>query len=156
MKCRLIAAGTRLEDWVNEGFREYQKRLREPLRLELVEIAIPKRRAGENPLRAVAREGEDMLAAVVREDYVVALEVNGTAMSTERVSVWLAERLRAARSLALLIGGPDGLSEACRARADRTWSLAPITMPHALVRIVLAEQLYRAMSIQAGHPYHRA
>ena len=156
MKCRLIAAGTRLEDWVNEGFREYQKRLREPLRLELVEIAIPKRRAGENPLRAVAREGEDMLAALAREDYVVALEVNGTAMSTERVSVWLAERLRAARSLALLIGGPDGLSEACRARADRTWSLAPITMPHALVRIVLAEQLYRAMSIQAGHPYHRA
>jgi 23S rRNA (pseudouridine1915-N3)-methyltransferase len=156
MKCRLIAAGTRLPDWVNEGFREYQKRLRTPLVLELVEIPVATRRAGENPRRAILREGETMLAVVGREDYVVALEVTGRAMTTEQVSLWLAERLRDARPLALLVGGPDGLAEACRTRADHRWSLSPLTLPHALVRVVLAEQIYRAMSLLAGHPYHRA
>jgi 23S rRNA (pseudouridine1915-N3)-methyltransferase len=156
MKCRLIAAGTRLPDWVNEGFREYQRRLRTPLVLELLEIPVATRRAAENPQRAIAREGEAMLAAVGREDYVVALEVTARSMTTEQLSVWLAERLRDARPLALLIGGPDGLSDACRARANQSWSLSPLTMPHALVRIVLAEQIYRAMSMLAGHPYHRA
>jgi 23S rRNA (pseudouridine1915-N3)-methyltransferase len=156
MKCRLIAAGTRLPDWINEGFREYQKRLRSPLVLELVEIPTPKRRAGEDPQRAIAREGESMLAALRQEEYVVALEVDAKSMSTAEVSSWLAERLRDARPLALLIGGPDGLSSACRARANRSWSLSPLTLPHGLVRVVLAEQIYRAMSLLAGHPYHRA
>jgi 23S rRNA (pseudouridine1915-N3)-methyltransferase len=77
-------------------------------------------------------------------------------MTTEQVSSWLAERLREARPLVLLIGGPDGLSDACRARANHTWSLSPLTLPHGLVRVVLAEQIYRAMSMLAGHPYHRA
>jgi 23S rRNA (pseudouridine1915-N3)-methyltransferase len=77
-------------------------------------------------------------------------------MSSPQVSTWLGERLRAARPLALLIGGPDGLSTACRARADEGWSLSALTLPHGLVRVVLAEQLYRAMSLMAGHPYHRA
>jgi 23S rRNA (pseudouridine1915-N3)-methyltransferase len=156
MKCKLIAAGTRLPDWVNDGFREYQKRLRTPLVLELIEIPVATRRAGENPLRAITREGESMLAALGREDYVVALEVTGKSMSTEQVSVWLSERLRDARPLALLIGGPDGLADSCRARADQSWSLSALTLPHALVRVVLAEQIYRAMSLLAGHPYHRA
>jgi len=156
MKCRLIAAGTRLPDWVNEGFREYQKRLRKPLVLELLEIPIAARRAGEDPQRAVAREGADMLAALGREDYVVTLEVTANSMSTERLSAWLADRLRDGRPLALLIGGPDGLSPRCRERADQGWSLSPLTLPHALVRVVVAEQLYRAMSLLAGHPYHRA
>jgi 23S rRNA (pseudouridine1915-N3)-methyltransferase len=156
MKCRLIAAGTRLPDWVNDGFRDYQKRLRTPLVLDLVEIPVATRRAGENPARAITREGESMLAALGREDYVVALEVAAKSMTTEQVSVWLAERLREARPLALLIGGPDGLSDACRTRANQSWSLSPMTLPHGLVRVVLAEQLYRAMSLLAGHPYHRA
>ena len=156
MKCRLIAAGTRLPDWVNAGFLEYQKRLRAPLVLELGEIPVATRRAGENPQRAVAREGANMLAALGPKDHVVALEVSGTQRSTEAVSVWLAERLRAAKPLALLIGGPDGLAPECIERADESWSLSPLTLPHALVRIVLAEQLYRAMSLLAGHPYHRS
>jgi 23S rRNA (pseudouridine1915-N3)-methyltransferase len=156
MKCRLIAAGTRLPDWVNSGFLEYQKRLRTPLVLELHEIAVATRRAGEDPRRAVAREGADMLAAVGRDDYVVALEIAAKTMSTEQLSAWLAERLRAGRPLALLIGGPDGLAPACRERADQSWSLSPLTLPHGLVRVVVAEQIYRAMSMLAGHPYHRA
>jgi 23S rRNA (pseudouridine1915-N3)-methyltransferase len=156
MKCRLIAAGTRLPEWVNSGFLEYQKRLRTPLVLELHEISVATRRAGENPQRAIAREGADMLAALAKDDYVVALEITGKAMNTEQLSGWLAERLRDGRSLALLIGGPDGLSPQCRERADQTWSLSPLTLPHALVRVVVAEQIYRAMSLMAGHPYHRA
>jgi 23S rRNA (pseudouridine1915-N3)-methyltransferase len=156
MKCRLIAAGTRLPAWVNSGFQEYQKRLRTPLVLELQEISVATRSAGDNPQRAVQREGADMLAVIGRDDYVVALEIAGKPMSTEQVSAWLAERLREARPMALLIGGPDGLAPSCRERADYTWSLSPLTLPHALVRVVVAEQIYRAMSLLAGHPYHRA
>ena len=156
MKCRLIAAGTRLPDWVNSGFLDYQKRLRTPLVLDLHEISVATRSAGENPQRAVQREGADMLAAIGRDDYVVALDTLGKSMSTEQVSAWLAERLRDARPLALLIGGPDGLSDPCRVRANQSWSLSPLTLPHGLVRVVLAEQIYRAMSMLAGHPYHRA
>jgi 23S rRNA (pseudouridine1915-N3)-methyltransferase len=156
MKCRLIAAGTRLPDWVNSGFLEYQKRLRTPLVLELHEISVATRSAGANPQRAVQREGADMLAAIGKHDYVVALEMAANAMSTERLSAWLAERMRDGRPLALLIGGPDGLAPAVLQRADQCWSLSPLTLPHALVRIVVAEQIYRGMSMLAGHPYHRA
>jgi 23S rRNA (pseudouridine1915-N3)-methyltransferase len=156
VKCRLIAAGTRLPEWVNAGFQEYQKRLRAPLVLELTEIQVAARRAGENPQRAVAREGANMLAALGAKDHVVALEVLGTARTTEQLGSWLNERLREAKPLALLIGGPDGLAPACRERANESWSLSPLTLPHALVRIVVAEQIYRATSLLAGHPYHRA
>jgi 23S rRNA (pseudouridine1915-N3)-methyltransferase len=97
-----------------------------------------------------------MLAALKPDDYVVALEISAQTMSTEQLGAWLAGRLRDGRSLALLIGGPDGLSPQCRARADQSWSLSPLTLPHGLVRVVVAEQIYRAMSLLAGHPYHRA
>jgi 23S rRNA (pseudouridine1915-N3)-methyltransferase len=156
MKCRLIAAGSRLPEWVNTGFREYQKRLRAPLTLELEEIPVATRRAGESPERAIAREGQGMLAAISPRDHVVALDVAGTAMSTEKLSDWFAERLRQAKPLVLLIGGPDGLAPECANRADQSWSLSPLTLPHALVRVIVAEQTYRAMSLLAGHPYHRA
>jgi 23S rRNA (pseudouridine1915-N3)-methyltransferase len=156
MKCRLIAAGTRLPDWVNAGFLEYQKRLRTPLSLELCEIPIATRRSGENSARAVAREGENMLSLLRRDDYVVALEVEGAQMNTAQLKEWLAERLRTGRAISWLIGGPDGLAAECRGRADFCWSLSPLTLPHALVRVLVAEQVYRAMSMLAGHPYHRA
>jgi len=156
VKCRLIAAGTRLPEWVDTGFEEYQKRLRTPLVLELHEISVAIRSAGENPQRAVQREGADMLAALGKDDWVVAMEIAGRAMSTEQLSLWLGERLRDARPLAIMIGGPDGLAPAVLQRADQRWSLSPLTLPHGLVRVVVAEQIYRAMSLLAGHPYHRA
>ena len=156
MKCRLIASGTRLADWINAGFDDYRRRLRKPLVLELLEIPIATRRPGDNPAPAVEREGRDMLAALGRDEYVVALEIGGAAMDTQQLSQWLARRLQEGRPLALLIGGPDGLSADCRARADQLWSLSPLTLPHGLVRVIVAEQLYRATSVLAGHPYHRA
>ena len=97
-----------------------------------------------------------MLAALGKDDFVVALEVAGKAMDTPALASWLAQRLGSGRGLSLLIGGPDGLAAACLERADVRWSLSPLTLPHALVRVIVAEQLYRAISIQAGHPYHRA
>jgi 23S rRNA (pseudouridine1915-N3)-methyltransferase len=156
VKCRLIAAGTRLPDWVNTGFREYQKRLSAPLTLELEEIPVATRRAGEASARAVAREGAGMLAALGPKDHVVALEIEARSMTTAQLAAWLAAKLEDAKPLALLIGGPDGLAPECRARANERWSLSPLTLPHALVRILVAEQIYRAMSLLAGHPYHRA
>ena len=145
MKCRLVAAGTRLPDWINTGFEEYRKRLVRPLTLELHEI----------PVSSTEREGARMLAAIGKDDFVAALEVTGKAMDTPALAAWLEKRLGSGRGLALLIGGPDGLAPACVARADARWSLSPLTLPHALVRVIVAEQLYRAISIQAGHPYHR-
>ncbi len=156
MKCRLLAAGTRLPEWVNTGFEDYQRRLRTPLSLELHEIPIATRRPGENPQPAIAREGVQMLAALKPEDYVVALEVGGKSMNTVQLSEWFARRLQDGRPLALLIGGPDGLAADCVRRSDQQWSLSPLTLPHALVRVIVAEQVYRAMSLLAGHPYHRA
>jgi 23S rRNA (pseudouridine1915-N3)-methyltransferase len=156
MKCRLIAAGTRLPEWINTGFEDYQRRLRTPLSLELIEIPVAQRRPGENPQPAISREGALMLDAIKDGDYVVTLEVGGKAMSTEQLRDWLARRLQEGRALALLVGGPDGLAAACLDRADQRWSLSALTMPHGLVRIVVAEQLYRATSMLAGHPYHRA
>jgi len=156
MRCRLIASGTRLAQWINAGFDEYRRRLRKPLILELLEIPIATRRPGENPAPAVVREGKAMLAALERDEYVVALEIGGAAMNTQQLKDWLARRLQEGRPLALLIGGPDGLSPECRTRADQQWSLSPLTLPHGLVRVIVAEQLYRATSVLAGHPYHRA
>ena len=146
MKCRLIAAGTRLPQWLNKGYEEYARRLRKPLALGLHEIAVS----------SVAKEGAAMLAALHRDDYVVALAISGKTMGTATLSTWLQRRLFEGRALALLIGGPDGLSQECLERADLQWSLSPLTLPHALVRVIVAEQLYRAISMQAGHPYHRA
>ena len=156
MKCRLIAAGTRLPEWVNAGFEEYQKRLRTPLVLELHEISVATRGAGDNPQRAVQREGADMMDALGKDDFVVALEIAGKPLSTGQLSAWLSERLRDARPLALMIGGPDGLAPAVLERANLRWSLSPLTLPHGLARVLVAEQIYRAMSLLAGHPYHRA
>ena len=155
MLIRLVAAGTRLPGWVNEGYAEYAGRLGPELRLELVEIPVTHRRRHADLARARADEGRRMLAAVDARMHVTALEVGGRAMSTEQLARWLARRMNDGRDAALLVGGPDGLDPACARRADGTWSLSPLTFPHGLVRVLLAEQLYRASSLLKGHPYHR-
>lgn len=147
MRLRLVAAGTRMPDWVQRGWEEYAKRMPRECRLELHEIPLARR--GRD-------EGERMLAALRRGNRVVALEVTGTAHDTPALARRLAAWMRGGTDIDLLVGGPDGLAPACRERADESWSLSPLTFPHTLVRIVVAEQLYRAWSILANHPYHRA
>lgn len=155
MQIQLIAVGTRMPAWVQEGFTEYAKRLPRECALQLVEIPLGKRGKNADVQRAIAEEGEKMLAALPRDCRVIALEVEGRAWSTPQLAGELETWLGAGRDVALLVGGPDGLSEACRQRADQAWSLSPLTLPHPLVRVLLAEQLYRAWTLYKGHPYHR-
>jgi 23S rRNA (pseudouridine1915-N3)-methyltransferase len=143
MRIRLIAAGTRLPAWIDAGYAEYGRRFGRGMELELIEVSL-------------AREAERMRAAIGEKDYIVALEVDGRMMTTPELARWLDARKAGGRNLALLIGGPDGLDSGLSARADFRWSLSPLTWPHGLVRVMVAEQLYRAHSLLLGHPYHRA
>jgi len=141
--------------WVTKGYEEYARRLPPECRLQLVEIAPGARTKGADLARSVRDEGERMQAAIPKDALVVALDVGGVQWATETLSQQLEQWFGGGRDIALLVGGPDGLSEACRKRADQTWSLSRLTLPHPLVRIVLAEQIYRAWSILKKHPYHR-
>ncbi len=141
--------------WVKTGYHEYARRLPPECRLNLIEIAPGKRGKNADIERAVRDEGERMLATIPKDTHVVALDVRGTEWSTAQLSAQLQSWLQGGRDVALLIGGPEGLAEPCLARAAVKWSLSPLTLPHALVRVVAAEQLYRAWSILKHHPYHR-
>lgn len=156
MNIHLIAAGNRMPRWVQEGYLEYAKRLPGECSLKLVEIGLGHRGKGADIRRAVRREGEKMLRAIPRDCRVLALDVVGRSWSTEQLAELLGDWLGEGRDLALLVGGPEGLSDECLQRADARWSLSPLTLPHPLVRVVIAEQFYRAWSILHQRPYHRA
>lgn len=156
MRIRLIAVGTRLPDWVQAGYREYAERLPHECRLELREISPGHRSRGAAIERAVRDEGGRILAALKSGDRVVALDVSGPSMDTMGLAKRLGDWLQDGRDIALLVGGPDGLAPACIERCELRWSLSQLTLPHGLVRIVVAEQLYRAWSVLVNHPYHRA
>ena len=156
MKARLIAVGERMPAWVAEGFAEYRKRLSHELPLELTEIKPGVRGKGRDDTRAIADEGVAILAALPRDIHVVALDGRGKLWSSEELAAQLEQWRMGGRDIAFLIGGPDGHAPDVLARADQRWSLGPLTLPHMLVRLVLAEQLYRATTLVAGHPYHRA
>ena len=141
--------------WVLAGYQEYEKRLPSELNVELVEIPMAQRRKGEAPDQAVATEGKAILKALSRGDHVIALAVAGKPWSTEQLAENLREWQGSGNNISLLIGGPDGLDKNCLERANQQWSLSTMTLPHPLVRVMLIEQLYRAWSINAGHPYHR-
>lgn len=154
MLMRLVAAGTRMPAWVEAGFADYAGRLRGDYRLELIEIELG-RRSGADSRRAVATEGDRMLAATGPRTAIVALQVAGRALSTAQLAGWLEDRARLGEPLAFCIGGPDGLATALDERACLRWSLSPLTLPHGLARVVVAEALYRAVSVIKGQPYHR-
>jgi len=156
MKSKLIAVGERAPRWVAEGFSEYQKRLSHWLPLELVEIEPGLRGKGRDPVRATGDEGARVLAALPKQATVVALDGRGRSWTSEQLAQKLEQWRGAGRDLAFLIGGPEGHAPDVIARADEQWSLGPLTLPHMLVRLVVAEQLYRAAALLANHPYHRA
>lgn len=156
MRLRLICVGRKMPEWVSQGYNEYARRMPPELALDLVEIPMVHR--GKNPdiPRLMQREGEAILSALGPRDRVIALEVGGRNWSTEKLASQLEGWQQDGRDVSFLVGGPDGLADACRARADQMWSLSALTLPHPLVRILLAEQLYRAWSVTRNHPYHRA
>jgi 23S rRNA (pseudouridine1915-N3)-methyltransferase len=155
MRIQLVAVGTRLPQWQQQGFQEYARRLPKECAMQLTEIPAAARAKSKPTKQAIQKESERMLAAVDKSDYVVALDQPGTQYSSENLSSLLAAWLAQGRHLSMLIGGADGLSDACRSRADLRWSLSDMTLPHGLVRVMVAEQMYRAWSILHGHPYHR-
>jgi len=155
MQMRLIAAGTRMPAWVNAGFEDYAARLRGDYRLEMTEIALGDRSGGD-VRRAIESEGRRMLAAAGEKSFVVALQVGGKSLATEQLAHWLEQRARAGDNPVFCIGGPDGLAAEVDARARLRWSLSALTLPHALARVVVAEALYRAVTVIKGLPYHRS
>ena len=152
MRAFLIAVGERMPAWVQQGFAEYAKRLSRELPLELIEVAAKSR----DPARAMTEESAALLAAIPKGAHVVALDGRGRAWSSEELAQQLARWRMQGKDLAFLIGGADGFASTVLDRADQKWSLGPATLPHPLVRIVVVEQIYRAASLLANHPYHRA
>jgi 23S rRNA (pseudouridine1915-N3)-methyltransferase len=155
MRVRLIAVGSRMPKWVREAYEDYITRLGSGLKISLTEIDPGPRSAGRPPQKAMEAESQKLLAAVRKDDYVVALDERGTEMTTRELAAWLKSRMQDGRDLAFLVGGPDGFAPEVLTRSDFKWSLSRLTFPHALVRVVLAEQLYRAHGVLANHPYHR-
>ncbi len=155
MQIQLLAVGNRMPDWVQAGYEEYAKRLPRECELILKEIAPGKRSKNSDIPRIVKDEGERLLAAVTRDMHIVTLDIPGKSWSTEQLAESLKRWLESGQNIALMIGGPEGLADAVKERAHESWSLSKLTLPHPLVRVVVAEQLYRAWSILHNHPYHR-
>jgi 23S rRNA (pseudouridine1915-N3)-methyltransferase len=156
---RLIAVGTRMPAWVDAGFEDYSRRLTGPWKLELKALAPANRReagGGEATKAAKAHEAKRILALLSTREVVVPLDEGGQQFSTLELAHWLEAQRAAGEDLTFIIGGADGLDQQVLARGRRLWSLSRLTLPHALVRVLLAEQLYRAAMVLAGHPYHRA
>ncbi|MGH8501307.1 MAG: 23S rRNA (pseudouridine(1915)-N(3))-methyltransferase RlmH [Gammaproteobacteria bacterium] len=154
MRLRLLAVGTRVPDWVSAGFQDYARRLPPQWGFSLKEIPASKRRPPD-PARCKADEGARLLAALTTPARVIALDERGRAWRTEDLALRLEAWLQSGQDVAFMIGGPDGLAPVCLERADERWSLSALTLPHALVRVIVAEQLYRASTMLRNHPYHR-
>ncbi len=145
MRVRIVAIGTRMPAWVTAAYEDYTRRLRSSLRIDLEELPVGRGRADEQK-RLLERVGDD---------YLVALDEHGKSRTTLELARWLGERIQDGRNISFVIGGPDGLGPEVLAKASFRWSLSPLTFPHAMVRVILAEQLYRAHSVLHNHPYHR-
>lgn len=156
MKLLVAAVGQRMPRWVNEAWTEYSRRMPPGLTLSLREIQLAKRGKNADTRRLTNTESKAMFVAMPARARVIALDVNGKAWSTEQLALNLENWMGEGRDVGFMIGGPDGISPDILARADQCWSLGPLTLPHPLVRVVLAEQLYRAWTITQNHPYHRA
>jgi len=155
MIIHLIAVGTRCPAWAEMAFLDYQKRLSAECKLKLVTIPISKRHKNSLIAKHIAEEEKKILAALPKNSRIIALDVKGQMWSTQQLAQSLQQWQLERQDMSLLMGGPDGLSDTCIHSAERIWSLSPLTLPHALVRIIVAEQLYRAWSLLNRHPYHR-
>ena len=149
MRVRILAVGTRMPEWVATAYEEYTRRLKTAMRVELEEIPQARDKG-----RAKADE-EKRLLERVGDDYLIALDEHGKSLTTLDLAKWLSGRQQDGRNLCFVIGGPDGLGPEILKKASLRWSLSGLTFPHAMVRVILAEALYRAHSVLHNHPYHR-
>lgn len=156
MKLHILAVGHRMPGWIATGFDEYAKRMPAELRIELREIKPEPRTANRPAEQVMAIERQRIETALPRSACIVALDEHGADWTTMRLATALPEWQRAARDVAFVIGGADGLDPALKARADVLLRLSSLTLPHGVARLLLAEQLYRAWTITQNHPYHRA
>lgn len=156
MRLLLLAVGNRQPDWVDSGYAEYARRFPPHLNLQLTEISAARRGKAAVADKIKQEEGERLLKAIPDGAYVIALDEHGQSVTTRALADKLADWLQTGRDVVLMIGGADGLPPDCLQRADWRWSLSPLTLPHGLARVMVAEQLYRANSLLEGHPYHRA
>lgn len=155
MHIRLLAVGDRQPSWVDEGFGIYTERYPREWKFRLDTIATVRRIKSDKSRQAMLAEGEQILAKLTTTEQVVLLDERGKQLTSRSLATRLTDWQRDSRDLCFIIGGPDGVSDACRQRANFTWSLSQLTLPHGMARVLLAEQLYRAWSLQSGHPYHR-
>lgn len=151
----LIAVGSKCTQWAEKGFQDYQKRLPAGYKLNLIPIPLSKRSKNSKISKHIAEEEKRILAAMPKRSRIIALDVQGQMLNTQQLAKTLQQWQLDRQDVSLLIGGPDGLGDTCINKAEGIWSLSPLTLPHALVRIVVAEQLYRAWSLLNNHPYHR-
>jgi 23S rRNA (pseudouridine1915-N3)-methyltransferase len=155
MRLSVVAIGQRMPDWVACAFGEYAKRFPRGLALELKELPLSQRNRSSKAEILRATETNSLLSAVPANNGVIALDGAGVQWTTLELAGQMKLWMQQGRDMSFLIGGPDGLDQACLKRADARWSLGKLTLPHMLVRVILAEQLYRAWSITQNHPYHR-
>jgi 23S rRNA (pseudouridine1915-N3)-methyltransferase len=155
LKIELLAAGTKPPKWIQEGVSEYQKRMQRECALEIREIAIAKRVKSNSVERFRQEEEKRMRQHIKKGARIISLDAGGAMMSTEELAHKLKRWMGEYGRIQMLIGGPDGLSRGCLAMADESWSLSRLTFPHFLVRVLVAEQLYRAWSLLNNHPYHK-
>ena len=156
MHIRLIAVGDRQPAWVAQAFDAYARRMPRQWQFRLEVVGSARRTSDGDVVKAKAAEGQKVLQKLKSTEQVIALDEHGRQWSTAELAERLGEWQAAGSDLAFVIGGPDGIAEGCLARADLTWSLSKLTLPHGLARVLVAEQLYRAWTVITGHPYHRA
>jgi len=155
MRLQLIAVGNKMPDWVSTGYHEYAKRMPPELPLDLIEITAGKRAKKADIGKLTQQEGEKMLAALKGPTHVITLEVNGKPWDTHKLAERLQQWQLDGRNVAFMVGGPEGLAPEVQARSDERWSLSPLTLPHPMVRVIIAEALFRGWSLLNNHPYHR-
>ncbi len=156
MKIHLLATGTKMPDWVTKGYLEYANRLTGNVQLHLKEVAAEKRTKNSDTKAICKKESDKLIKAIPGGCHVVALDVLGQAWSTEKLASHMENWMMSGKDVALLVGGPEGMTRECVNQADQVWSLSALTFPHPLVRVLLAEQLYRGWTVTENHPYHRA
>jgi 23S rRNA (pseudouridine1915-N3)-methyltransferase len=152
----VAAVGQRMPAWVQTAWKEYARRFPRGMSLELKEITLAKRSRNADIESLRNAEGDALLACVPRGHRVIALDERGKQWSTAELAVQMENWMREERGVCFLVGGPDGLANACREQARNVWALGRLTLPHPMVRAILAEQLYRAWTITQNHPYHRS